>query len=354
LEERFANAEFLDENEIESLADFARSSFKSAALESTEVSSNPRRQKGSRARLLKINHHISSGTRYIRLTYMAEYLGWLALRLVLRDQRKVSAENRELARQMTTKLLLGRPNKSSKSGLTAKRGLTKKAQERLLDIIRLDSPLNPFQPAARRRNQVVVQLFFHLGERAGELLALKTTDFDFESNEVVFARRHGDPTDPRKNQPVLKTLDRRLPFSNSLATAVFSYINEDRRAFRAAKKHLFLIVTHQKGPYQGMPLSVSGLAKIFNAIRDVDPVLLAELTPHILRHTSNDNLSEMWDTYEKPPTPAEEEKMRSYSYGWRQGSGTAGVYTRRHTEKKAHEASLKLQKGWEKRKPDAE
>jgi integrase len=254
---------------------------------------------------------------------------------------------------MTTKLLSGRPKKSSASTLTARRGLTKKAQERLLDIVRPDSPLNPFEPGIRRRNQIAIELLFHVGERPGELMALKTTDFDFESNEVVFARRHGDLTDPRSNQPVLKTRDRRLPLSNALATAVFAYINEDRVAFQAAKKHLFLIVIHQEGTDQGTPLSVSGLAKIFKKIQNVDPVLLAGLTPHILRHTDNDNLSEMWDASDKPPTPAEEDKMRSYRYGWQPGSGTAAVYTRRHTEKKAREASLNLQKGWEKGKSNA-
>jgi hypothetical protein len=40
---------------------------------------------------------------------------------------------------------------------------------------------------------------------------------------------------------------------------------------------------------------------------------------------------------------AKEEKMRSYMMGWKEGSGTAATYTRRHTERMAREAQLKLQ-----------
>jgi hypothetical protein len=42
-------------------------------------------------------------------------------------------------------------------------------------------------------------------------------------------------------------------------------------------------------------------------------------------------------------TSADEERRREYKYGWTYGSGTAATYTRRHIERKAQEASLKLQ-----------
>jgi hypothetical protein len=42
-------------------------------------------------------------------------------------------------------------------------------------------------------------------------------------------------------------------------------------------------------------------------------------------------------------TPAEEEKMRSYLMGWKEGSGTAGTYTKRHIENRTKEAAIQLQ-----------
>jgi len=91
----------------------------------------------------------------------------------------------------------------------------------------------------------------------------------------------------------------------------------------------------------GQPLSIKGLNKIFLEIQKVQPKELSNLTPHLLRHTANDRFSQLMD--QRGATSAEEEKMRSYLMGWKEGSGTASTYTRRHIEKKAREAALKLQ-----------
>jgi integrase len=93
---------------------------------------------------------------------------------------------------------------------------------------------------------------------------------------------------------------------------------------------------------------MKGLAKILTKIQRAEPSLLASLTAHVLRHTNNDNFSELMDN--SKASEAAEEKQRSYVMGWKEGSGTAATYTRRHTEKKAREASLKLQQGWQREK----
>ena len=216
------------------------------------------------------------------------------------------------------------------------------SQQRLLELTRPNSNNNPFEHAVRQRNALIVHLLYDLGIRAGELLALKVSDFDFQRNEVVVARRHGDPTDPRANQPVLKTMDRRIALSAALSGEVSRYVMSERRRYPRARRHEFLLVTHQAGPFQGMPLSVKGLNKLFSTIQRADPETLGGLTAHVLRHTANDRLSAMWDAH--GVRSPEEEKMRSYLMGWREGSGTAATYTRRHVEKKAREASLMLQR----------
>lgn len=348
LEGRLANRQFLGEAEIESLRAFSQSRCVSAAPGNGRIAVISRRAEGARAGLHKADARVSTATHYIRLTYMADYLDWLAVRLLEREAQDVHGETLERIRTMTRGLRLRRPQKIAPSRLSARKGLSPGAQERLLELVRPDSASNPFEPAIRKRNELVVWLLYLLGIRAGELLALKVSDFDFQRNEVGIARRHDDPADPRRDQPVAKTRDRRLPLSSPLATAVFHYVMEERDHFPAAKRHDFLLVTHQDGPFQGRPLSMKGLAKILTKIQRAEPSLLASLTAHVLRHTNNDNFSELMDN--SKASEAAEEKQRSYVMGWKEGSGTAATYTRRHTEKKAREASLKLQQGWQREK----
>jgi integrase len=143
-----------------------------------------------------------------------------------------------------------------------------------------------------------------------------------------------------------------LPITESLSRKVSEYVMKVRRAFPAARRHKFLLVVHQAGPYQGAPLSAKGLGKIFSVIKSVDPETLKDFSPHVLRHTANDEFSELMD--EIQVRPADEEKMRSYTMGWREGSGTAATYTKRHTQKKAREASLKLQQRTTRNSNDSE
>lgn len=291
-----------------------------------------RRREGARAPLHKADDRVSGTTQYIRLTYIAEYLDWLGAQLVERGNPDVQKESIARIKQMTGCIRLLRPLKRT-SLLSARKGLSEEAQERLEDLVRPGSVSNPFTLSLQHRN---------LGIRKGELAALKVTDFDFQRNEVVIPRRHGDPSDPRPDQPVAKTRDRRIVLEASLMRLVFNYVMDDRSRFPAAKKLSFLLVTHQPGPFQGKPLSIKGLTKVFNTIAIAEPGLLGGFTAHILRHTTNDDFSEMSDR--EGVSEADEEKMRSYLMGWEEGSGTAKTYTRRHTEKRAREASLKLQR----------
>jgi integrase len=221
-------------------------------------------------------------------------------------------------------------------------GLCKEALQLLLEIIRQDSERNPFREEVRHRNEMIILLLIALGPRAGEILQIKTTDFSFQMNEVLIGQRRDDPQDPRINEPVPKTLDRRLPVDDKLIRSVYDYITHERRTFKAAKSHTFLLVTHQRGLFQGKALSQRGLNKIFETIRRAQPKLLGNLHPHVLRHTSNDLFSETAD--EQQMSEAREEQLRSYKYGWKYGSGTAAIYNKRRIAREAREASLKLQK----------
>lgn len=341
IERRFAGRIWLREAEIDSLCAFAQSRTKRLHEELPLPTRLPRRHESARAVVDTPKDRVSSNTQYSRVSYMAEYLEWLAVRITEREAHRVTDESLNEIKAMAASLRMRRPVKTKPSRLSARRGLSEEAQQSLFKLMRPDSPTNPFGHAVRQRNQLIVLLFFDLAIRAGELLALKVSDFDFQRNDVVIARRHDDPDDPRANQPVLKTMDRRIPLSNKLAAAVSDYVMRERHRYPRARRHEFLIVTHQAGPYQGEPLSLKGLSKMFAVIQRANPESLAALAAHVLRHTANDRLSAMWDA--DGISDPKEEKMRSYLMGWQEGSGTSAVYTRRHVEKAAREASLKLQ-----------
>jgi integrase len=341
LEARFARKHFLTEAELESFRAYCQGRINSVHTPQQKFKANGKGKEAARANLQQAITGVSSATQYVRLTYVADYLEWLATRLVERDARHIESGTRADIQAMVKKLRLRRPQMGARSAISARRGLSEQAQKRLFELILPTASCNPFESEVRPRNSLLVMLLYHLGLRAGELLALKVSDFDFQRNEVVVARRHGDKDDPRRNQPVVKTMDRRIPLSNSLAKAVFDYVMNDRRKLPAAKHHAFLLVAHKAGPFCGQPLSTKGLDKVFRTICKVDPKMFPKLSPHILRHTANDRLSEKMDTNEV--SAPQEEKMRSYIMGWKEGSGTAAIYTRRHIEKKAREVFLRLQ-----------
>lgn len=340
LEERFALRKFLTFGEIESLTAHAQKQVSEKGEDATTVIPLPVSANRVRSRLSTPVRRVGLKTQYNRMSYMANYLEWFAIYVTERESRNVDVETLKAINLMGIRIRAKRPRKK-KSVVNAKQGLSKESQAVLRDITCVGSGKNPFTTAVQSRNDLVIHLFA-LGIRSGELLALKVSDFDFQKNEVLIARRHDDKDDPRARQPVAKTRDRLLPMTESLSRKVSDYVLKVRRNFAAARRHEFLLVTHQAGPYQGAPLSAKGLGKIFSVIKRVDSEALKGFSPHVLRHTANDEFSELMD--ENQVRPADEEKMRSYTMGWREGSGTAATYTRRHTQKKAREASLKLQK----------
>jgi hypothetical protein len=60
-----------------------------------------------------------------------------------------------------------------------------------------------------------------------------------------------------------------------------------------------------------------------------------------MRHTWNDKFSEQMDS--AGVSDAEEHKMRTRLMGWSDASSMPAIYTRRHTRKKAQQASLAMQ-----------
>jgi integrase len=340
IENRFCQRNFLNEHELESLRQYTQM-IKTHEPSDQKIIKISRRIEKLRGNIKISEARISGSTQYIRMTYIADYIEWLAINLIERDAKQVDANTLKAIKKMSDGLRERRPQKISKSRENARKGLTDQQQEALLNLIKPETEDNPFSIEVQIRNKLIILLLYHLGLRAGELLALRISDFDFQKNTLLIARRHDNANDSRTYQPVVKTFDRRIPLSNQLIKLVSDYVLGLRCKNKAAKQHDYLFVVHQIGPFLGQPLSLKGLAKIFQEIKNSSPTL-KDLTPHILRHTANDRFSELMD--KRGASPAEEDKMRSYIMGWKEGSGTAATYTRRHIENKAKEAALLLQK----------
>lgn len=346
LEARLARRQVLSEIEIQLLATFltrraATSAHNSRPLSLARYVSRVRAAPGA------AHSQVDPHTAYNRITAVASYLDWLAKYLLEREAGGVD-QAAALAIALMGERLKGKRGRKRKSSIGARMGLDDPQKTLLDEMVGAGNAINPFPPEVQTRNAVILDLL-DLGLRAGELLALKVSDFDFQANTFTVARRHGDRSDPRRSQPVVKTRDRILPITDDLAQRVLGYVSNERKGCTASRRHEFLLVTHKLGPHHGQPMSYQALSKAFAKLREAAHGRLDGLSPHVIRHTANDRFSRQMDSQGTPP--AQEEKMRSYIMGWREGSGSAATYTRRHTQRKAMEASLRLQKSKRERGP---
>jgi integrase len=295
----------------------------------------------TRSSAIDVPVQVDPGTAAIRIRYLRDYLNWRTTDLLLKMGRKDDrysglATAADVVRRAFDERI---PGTAGHNTLTQREGMSHDALTRLIEVIEPTSPDNPWAGThARERNALIVRWLLSLGLRRGELLGVRTSDINFQTNEVLIARRADDPADPRKLQPNTKTNDRLLALDEDLAVLTRRYITGHRRAIKGARRHEYLIVANGSGA----PLTLAALNKVFVALRRNCRDLPEELSPHVLRHTWNDNFSEVMD--KQQVSEETERKMRSRLMGWSETSNTAATYTRRHVQRKARDASLELQR----------
>lgn len=288
----------------------------------------------------KARKRVQAESEYDRLTHVACYLRWLSNILL------GSAIDVATARQidLVYRGLIGR-RPIRKRSATVARGPSPEQVKALQEVIDPSAERSLFKDDnVRIRNALIIDLLFYLGIRGGELLNICIKDIDWKRNQLVVARRPDEKRDSRRRQPLVKTLDRRIPLSDLLVERLHAYITKHRNKVPGARRHDYLLVTHKSGKTQGQPLSISGYQKVIKVIAAAAPELEG-LHGHLLRHGWNERFSDYMDGLENPPSPERQEAMRSYAQGWKEGSGTSATYNRRFIERKAHEAQLDLQKG---------
>lgn len=339
MEARFLKREFFTLNELDAIRDYCQLSF---ARERVDPLGGPIPLSSKRKQKQKPARTTGLASEYMRLTCIAKYAKWLAEVILSTTMDRNTAL--EIAK-MQVGLESRRPAKKGRNQVGREKSLSKEQLAVLLEVIRPGSENNPFDDTAIQvRNQLVILLLLHLGIRGGELLNIRVSDIDWSNNQIVMARRADEKGDPRGDQPLVKTLDRRLPMKDTLVKEIHRYVVEYRNKVPGARKHTYLLVTHKAGLTQGQPISRSAYIKVINLIASAAPELF-DLHGHRLRHAWNDAFSELMDHMEDPPSHEEQEKKRSYLQGWKENSGTAATYTKRFTEAKAMEAGLQLQEG---------
>lgn len=166
----------------------------------------------------------------VRIVHICSYLNWISELWIGRMRRAGSSElgrqleaaQKRVSAQLSTRI----PRSRSWTTLKQREGLSTKDKVRLLEVVRPESPDNPWSSHhGRARNRLIVELLLRLGCRRGELLGLRTADVNFATGVIRIVRKADDKNDPRPYEPNTKTSDREVMLGNELTSLLKSYVS---------------------------------------------------------------------------------------------------------------------------------
>jgi integrase len=257
LEDRLRRRELLTASEIGGFATFLRSG----------------RQEKVIGRIGKVNGVLSANVLNTYLSSVRRFLEWV------HDEQLGASSNGGDFEKAKQKLGFAFRAQALKIVPTPRKyALTKTEDEELLRLIDPQASDNPFHKPGRERNYLMIRLFLETGMRRGELSKLKVGDVVTHGPEphVNVKRRPGDQQDPRRIEPAVKTLERRIVISRPLARLVIDYL----RYHRGRQRHPYLFCSTRGQA----PLTLSGVDGIFMEIRRYFKPEQGKFSPHILRH----------------------------------------------------------------------
>lgn len=329
---RCASGEFLCPHEVDALRDFM--SYRFREWDNCTVE----QQMFTVEELLASHGTVHKDVLYSRMTTASRYILWFGRRYF--DHLTPEPE---ALKNLSDQIKALRPSHKGRNQELKDRALDERETASLARYIEVGAADNPFDSTVQVRNRLMLTIESELGIRGGELLNIRVSDCNFSTNTLLVARRPDQKDDPRPYQPLVKTRERRLSVSSELMAEIHDYILGPRRAVRNASRCPYLFVTHKNGPSVGQPLSISAYQKMWDVLQSTVPELRA-VTGHRLRHSWNHAFSTEMDAFSKPPSPEEQEQIRSRWMGWKEGAGTASQYNRRFIQAKANEAGLMLQR----------
>ena len=220
-----------------------------------------------------------------------------------------------------------------------RRGLNDEQIACLFDVTAPQSESNPFQRRLRLRNYLIILILFHFGLRRGELLLLTTADVDYRArNPCIVVRRLPDSNIDRRDDVAVKTRERRMPLSDSVAYLIRIYIRTERARLPRATKTPFLFLGAD-----GTPFGTDGFQNIFEVLRKRVPIL-AGLSGHLLRHTWADGMRARAEQCVKDGTITRELAGLTINFlgGWTPQSSMSVRYSQAWIESLANEFHLDI------------
>lgn len=215
-------------------------------------------------------------------------------------------------------------------------GLSIKEIETIREIVQPEAPNNPFKKTVRFRNLLIFELMLATGIRRGELLKLKLEHLPIGGKTTLsIIRCPDDVTDPRRYEPQVKTRIRDIPVHKTIARMLWRYVQQDRHVKAKAQTYVFAGTRRE-------PLSLGSVNWIFSSIVTTRlPEFYGRFSPHIMRHTYNENLVEVADSMGF--TQQQVKELQCYLNGWSDSSEMPTRYTRRKIEERAMEIAAKYQ-----------
>ncbi|ECH0563246.1 phage integrase family protein [Salmonella enterica] len=266
--------------------------------------------------------HVSKRTLYFKIMTIENYVKWFFDNIAINNIDSSRYETISRAFDFIKPRIENGKNYNIES---ESKSLTNEQVTTLTDMVSVKSKINPFSEHVRFRNNLIIEILLETGIRGGELLNIKLVDFDYVHKSLCIVRRPDDQNEPRLRQPLVKTLERKIPLSIELTELIQNYISDFRSKQCHAGEHDYLLVTHSSKGQLGHALTISGYQKIFEQIRKNSNVL-SDIVGHSLRHTWNVKFSEMMLMNSNSQDYITYEKVRNYLMGWKKNSSTSDIY----------------------------
>ncbi|EEH4702576.1 tyrosine-type recombinase/integrase [Salmonella enterica] len=266
--------------------------------------------------------HVSKRTLYFKIMTVENYVKWYFDNIAINNIDSSRYETISRAFDFIKPRIENGKNYNIES---ESKSLTNEQVTTLTDMVSVKSKNNPFSEHVRFRNNLIIEILLETGIRGGELLNIKLVDFYYVHKSLCIVRRPDDQNEPRLRQPLVKTLERKIPLSIELTELIQNYISDFRSKQCHAGEHGYLLVTHSSKGQLGHALTISGYQKIFEQIRK-NSNILSDIVGHSLRHTWNVKFSEMMLMNSNSQDYITYEKVRNYLMGWKKNSTTSDIY----------------------------